>query len=138
VDYLIGRTDDPAPPRPARAAPGLARWLRERLVERRMALRALADAAGVPLAVLLEIQEGTAAEVAPTHLRAMARHFGAREEDVLAMAPRVHERAANPDATGGGAAAAAGDLTDEERRRVEALLREMRGQAGGGAGSDRA
>lgn len=128
VDYLIGRTDDPAPPRPA-SSPPLARWLRERLVERRTSVRALADATQVPLPVLLQIQEGTADEVAPQHLRALARHLGAAEEEVLAMAPGLHVSDANADPLSRVAAAAAEGLTDEERRQVEALIRRMRGRS---------
>ena len=136
VDYLVGRTDDPTPPRPG-GTTGLTRWLRERLIERRMSLRALADATAVPLAVLLQIQEGTAAEVAPAHLGALARHLGADEAEVLALAPGLQGRVVNADARDGVAAASAADLTDDERRQVEAFLRRIRGRGSDGAGPDR-
>ena len=127
VDYLVGRTDDPAPPRQAASRPpSLARWLREALVARRLTLAALAEAAAVPLAVLIEIQEGTASGVPPAHLRALARYIGAEEDDVLKMARQPQAPAANADTTGRVAASSLEGLTEHERRQVEDVIRGIR------------
>ncbi len=128
VDYLIGRTDDPMPPRPASAGVlDLTRWLRESLMARRVPLRAVADGTHVPLAVLLGIHEGTATDVSPIHVRALARYFGLSEEDALRMAPRLQNAGVNDDIVSAGIAAdTARDLTDEERRQVEEVIRRIR------------
>ncbi len=129
TDYLLGRSEDPAPQRPGTAsgAARLSRWLREAVIERRVSLRAVADATGVPLAVLLDLQGATATSVAAGHLRALARYLGSEEEEVLAMAPGPQHAPANDDGTPDGlAAASAADLTEDERRQVDELIRELR------------
>lgn len=129
VDYLIGRTDDPTPPSPAASGPPpLTRWLRDGLLARRVALRTVADATSVPMAVLLEIQEGTARDLSPVHLGELARFFGVDTDEVLAMAPRVNQPEVNADTVRGIAASAAADLTDDERRQVEELILRIRRQ----------
>ena len=144
VDYLIGRTDDPKPPRPAASdAPNLTRWLRESVLAKRVSLRDVSQGARVPMAVLLEIHEGSATDVSPVHLRALARHFDVAEADVLRMVPPGQSPGVNDDILSAGIAAdTARDLTDEERRQVEEVIRrirrERRAPANGGEGGARA
>ncbi len=128
VDYLIGRTDDPMPPRrgASTGAARLSRWLREAVIEKRVSLHAVAAATRIPLAVLLEIQEGTAADVSPLHLRQIAGYFGRPEQDLRGMLSPVHDAGEDADTVSGIAADAEGDLTAEERREVEAVIKDIR------------
>lgn len=130
VDYLLGRTDDPSPPRQMTKPTivPLARWLRERIVERRVSLRAVAETARIPMAVLLGIQEGTATEVSPVHIRQLASFFNVPEEVVRGLVPSPNPPEQEHDKVTGVAASVTGDLTEAERQMVEEIIRRHRQQ----------